>query len=434
MTPKKASILEFAMVYLVFVVYFYCTDFRWVGEESPFLLMLLQKTAKVFAVLLPFLFFIRTPSRFMKLLWEQKALLVLTGYLMISIFWANDSFIATKEVCLFWIALLFSVYLVSNFSESQILFLIIGANLLGVVSSLAMWLLFPQEAWISNTKGISGDIILGLRGSYVHKNHLGFAMNLSILSVLCLWSKRQISVFLVAPLLAIFGCLLYLSRSATNYVALILILTISAASFFLFRMSLHRARRFLLGLVIGGLVLAGFGLKNRSSLAAFLNRGSSLSGRTLIWQQAFENIKMRPWVGYGFNSFWPQKGNLSRFPEAEKMWRKLGWNPPTAHNGYLDLILGLGVVGFLLMLFAFLGFFKKICTECITPNYSRPFPMFFLNYLLVFLFINIFESLLLNTRYIYLILFLAAFYSVSEKGSSKKIPMTLFFPSSKEEM
>ena len=51
-----------------------------------------------------------------------------------------------------------------------------------------------------------------------------------------------------------------------------------------------------------------------------------------------------PFLGSGFSSFWLDSGRVM------EVWQRVGWTPTTAHNGYLDILLELGIVGLGLLL------------------------------------------------------------------------------------
>lgn len=65
---------------------------------------------------------------------------------------------------------------------------------------------------------------------------------------------------------------------------------------------------------------------------------STFEGRTDIWQEARAYIRARPWLGYGYDSFWSPK-------RIEEISESLGWTVPNAHSDYLDVLLGLGGIG-----------------------------------------------------------------------------------------
>jgi O-antigen ligase len=76
-------------------------------------------------------------------------------------------------------------------------------------------------------------------------------------------------------------------------------------------------------------------------IAGALTGDPTLTGRTVIWQFALEKISEHPWLGYGFGSFWRVGTGVPSVDEAPGFVAKM----PHAHNGYIDILLQIGVVG-----------------------------------------------------------------------------------------
>lgn len=70
----------------------------------------------------------------------------------------------------------------------------------------------------------------------------------------------------------------------------------------------------------------------------------NFSGRVPLWQVCMEYVEKRPGAGYGFDSFWSPE-HISDISAEE------GWTVPIAHNGYIELMLSLGVIGLTLYLY-----------------------------------------------------------------------------------
>ncbi|MBL8565389.1 MAG: O-antigen ligase family protein [Hyphomicrobiaceae bacterium] len=72
---------------------------------------------------------------------------------------------------------------------------------------------------------------------------------------------------------------------------------------------------------------------------------STFTGRRWIWIFANEQIAERPFLGWGYQSFWLVG------PDAPSVVKAPGWvkTMPNAHNGYLDTILEMGYLGFFLL-------------------------------------------------------------------------------------
>jgi exopolysaccharide production protein ExoQ len=76
------------------------------------------------------------------------------------------------------------------------------------------------------------------------------------------------------------------------------------------------------------------------TIATMLGKDSSLTGRVDLWLLLPSYIAQRPWLGHGFAAFWVQD-SLNVF----QIWTAVGWEPPHAHDGWLDVMLELGVAG-----------------------------------------------------------------------------------------
>jgi O-antigen ligase len=92
-------------------------------------------------------------------------------------------------------------------------------------------------------------------------------------------------------------------------------------------------------------IVAGFSI-NRLSYALYGD--PTFSGRTYIWDFANSMIRRNPVLGWGYQSFWLVG------PDAPSVVEAPGWvrGMPHAHNGYLDVMIETGFVGFAL----FFGF------------------------------------------------------------------------------
>jgi len=76
-----------------------------------------------------------------------------------------------------------------------------------------------------------------------------------------------------------------------------------------------------------------------ASLAA-VGRDSGLTGRVQLWSSCWDAVVHRPLFGYGYGAFWHGWSSPST-----QVYLDNPWGPPNAHNGPLDLALGIGVVG-----------------------------------------------------------------------------------------
>jgi len=75
-----------------------------------------------------------------------------------------------------------------------------------------------------------------------------------------------------------------------------------------------------------------------------LGRDSTLTGRTPLWEAILEAVRQHPVLGAGYDGFWVA-GNT----QAEYLIESVGWDAYHAHNGYLEVLNTVGIVGAFLL-------------------------------------------------------------------------------------
>jgi O-antigen ligase len=71
-----------------------------------------------------------------------------------------------------------------------------------------------------------------------------------------------------------------------------------------------------------------------------IGKDPSLTGRTDIWAAVLRRVQERPILGYGYGAFWLDPWGPAWFVREE-----VKWAVPHAHNGWLELLAEIGVVG-----------------------------------------------------------------------------------------
>jgi exopolysaccharide production protein ExoQ len=192
-------------------------------------------------------------------------------------------------------------------------------------------------------------------GVTTNKNELGLIV--FVISLGVLWNLRSLFIHKDEPhrgrrlvaqftLLAFGVALLQMAHSATSVTCFLLGAGLMfATSLQFFRSRPGRVLALSLGVVlVGGLALL-FG--GGAAISQSLGRGGGLSGRTDIWAASL-SAAGNPIIGTGFESFW--NANASKVNYNLQL---LGFmdlhNLNSAHNGYLQLYLDLGLVGVVLL-------------------------------------------------------------------------------------
>lgn len=80
-----------------------------------------------------------------------------------------------------------------------------------------------------------------------------------------------------------------------------------------------------------------------------LGKDLTLTGRTEFWPQLIAAANQRPWFGYGLEGFFQQDLLGDKTP-AYFVYTPNGFQPKTAHNGPIAVLLSFGYPGLILLL------------------------------------------------------------------------------------
>lgn len=151
-------------------------------------------------------------------------------------------------------------------------------------------------------------------------------------------------VFIAMAALVVNGTALLLTASRGGIFATILGAAAFLASLIIYkRERVRRAVVFAGVIAIGGVMLLSF--SGRELLVRLNQTGDDLSGRGVVWELTRDAIAERPWLGTG----------LGTFADVSVRVRDTGLSPRArpfarAHNGYLEMLLEGGIIGFALIL------------------------------------------------------------------------------------
>ena len=207
------------------------------------------------------------------------------------------------------------------------------------------------------------------RGIHAQKNVLGLVGAISILAGI--WIRTtgaSLSKYWNTAYLLGWFSLLMISQSKTS---LGLILLAPAIALGLRRLG----RNFGVGvgiplLVIFGLAYSVFaitfisGIDVGHDISNWIHR-IGFTGRDGIWNFLIARFLERPWLGYGYGGFWDIGANAPNVRYGIGFITQIN----QAHNGYLDLLLALGVLGFATYLYVVIGFVTRLsAAERVSQN------------------------------------------------------------------
>jgi exopolysaccharide production protein ExoQ len=190
-------------------------------------------------------------------------------------------------------------------------------------------------------------------GLFTQKNGLGSLAAIALILWLHAWLSKERPWWMASFGFAVSAICLIYSRSSTSIMnaafacALMLMLMRPPAS-------LRRYLKYLIVLFVVALLVYSLAVLNLipgssallSPITMITGKDQTFSGRTAIWAIVNEHIAQRPLLGSGYGAYWVL---LPGSPSME-MKRRLYFYPTEGHNGYLDIINDLGIVGALCLL------------------------------------------------------------------------------------
>ena len=224
-------------------------------------------------------------------------------------------------------------------------------------------------------------------GITVHKNALGSLMVVST----ALWylhyskSAKTYKERLIALGFTLFSFYLVRASSSGGCLVNILMLIVVVSSLsFLSRLKFQWAFTCIVGFTVLGIISSVYIIDNLESIVVEgLGKDLTLTGRTEFWPQLIEAANQRPWFGYGFEGFFHQDKLGDKTP-AFFIYTASGFNPKTAHNGAISILLSFGYPGLLLLLLSlFTNLLLAVRQLSCTPLAESGIPIIYMVYIIL---------------------------------------------------
>lgn len=280
--------------------------------------------------------------------WRQQPLLI--GFIIFSIastFWSNTWTVTLHRSLVFTFATTAAVYWGVRYSINKFMRALVGLGAAILVASYILIFVSPVLGTDLNPP-YNG----AWRGIFWHKNQLGNILPIfTLVSMIRFFSSdvhNGASDRMNAALLYVFSLIaIFFANSASGYVLVLLIhLAFGAAFLWLNIRHLLRPIHYIITLVVVFVGVFGV-LLNLDFVFGLLNRESTFTGRVPMWAILFRDVfPQRPWFGQGFGTTWADLGFRIQMRDLA------GWGYPVmiGDNGFLDILLNLGVVGLVLFL------------------------------------------------------------------------------------
>jgi len=201
------------------------------------------------------------------------------------------------------------------------------------------------------------------RGMEVQKNWLAQNSLYCLLSSIVFFSfdKPRYAKLYDSVLILISVLIIYKAHSSTNLIAVVIIvfmgIVFQIESIFN-NLGIGRSilgLMFLFILTFSGIFLI-FSSEIFGLIPGYFGKDTTLSGRVDIWDFVWNDIEKQLFLGYGFATYWIM--GSSRIEIFASYFE--GFVVNSAHNGYLEIILQLGVVGFIFFLFPIIAYVYRM--------------------------------------------------------------------------
>jgi O-antigen ligase len=206
-----------------------------------------------------------------------------------------------------------------------------------IVVTAASLLLWPSTtARHYDPTGETPDLP-GWHGTFDHKNIMAPALIFALVTIGLFEPRRIVKV----PAAVVIGVLLVGSQSATGMSGAI----VAFAGWLWVRRFQRQEGRFSGAFVVLSAILLVLAVVitvfSLPLLTELYGKDLTFTGRTQIWSAAWWGAQERPWQGFGYGGVWYKPTEYPTFD----LNQRIGFPAFHAHNGPLDLLLNLGIVG-----------------------------------------------------------------------------------------
>lgn len=266
--------------------------------------------------------------------WLGAALsLMLVAFAFLSTRWSIAPDITSRRALALLFTTLFGLYIAARYGWRALVELLAATFFVLAVGSVIAALLFPDF-------GVHRDIHPGAwKGLWYQKNQMGAIMAKGALACLCAAVMVPQRRLFWSGGVALCSVLVIATTSTTSLLALLIVFA-GAAFLAMVRRGGPLAVLAVWGAVVGVGALVGLYFVAPDLLFDLVGKDATLTGRTDIWASLLRRVQERPWQGYGYAAFWQDPMGPAWYIRNE-----IEWEAPTAHNGWLDLLVQLGWIG-----------------------------------------------------------------------------------------
>ncbi len=280
-------------------------------------------------------------------LFQQPFLGLYLGLIAFSIFWSENPIVTAKATFGLIFFSMFAVHFARKFKWQELTKIFRWNAIFIAIFSIFSAKLVPSIGLCDK----------GWCGGFGHPIDLGYLMSIGF----ALWILQALSNPRYRIRSICLSALCFIVMQFTNSAGALLVfatltILVLTTSFFK-RLNFTQAFIFFLFLLSSLGTVSIWLISNLENFLLLFEKDVTLSGRIPLWTILLQTkIQERLWFGFGYNAFWQRwRGNDS--PAAGVVNAVVGngrdW-VAHAHNGYLDIVLNIGLVGLVIFMVLFL--------------------------------------------------------------------------------
>ena len=343
------------------------------AETSP-----TQLAAKCGGLLLMLLLMSTRVKELLSICREARFLLVLPAIAFASVAWSQSPGHTAAQAAALGMTTVFAVFLYVRFRGDQLICFLAGVAALALLACVFTVVFFPRI-------GIDSLQQDSWRGVFSQRNNCAvhcvcfFVIGLHYRARHLSGHVLRVTVLLLALLFIV------MSGSRTGWLLTAFTFGVTYGLRFIQRLERRSRLLFLMTLTIPAGLAILLAAAHFNEFLGVIGKDPTMSQRTIIWQAVLAPIAKHPVVGYGYSAFW-----LGLVGESANTILITGWAEYQAQNGYLDVMLQLGLLGFVPLIWM-LGRGLTQASRVLNPESTAAVRMAAV-LLLVLLVVNVGES------------------------------------------
>jgi exopolysaccharide production protein ExoQ len=329
---------------------------------------------------------------------KEKVFTAFLIWCFITIIWSDFKFVSFKR--------LFQIITITMVSTTALFYIDSDSRLIKYFKAILYPYLIISLISVFIIPGALDHSFGSWRGLASSKNHLGQISLISImLCFIALRTDKTLKNKLIS-LLMLFISITLLAGTRSTTSLLVFIFLLSVATLLMIE---KQFKQLGVGYTFSFVVISAFlvilisvALNAPNYISAVPNafgKDMTFTGRITLWQEMLLEISQHPIIGTGFQSFWV----MSNY-KLMNLYEKFVWLPLQAHNGYLDILNEVGVIGLTLVILMVIFYFTNL------HKLRNQLPWFL--FIITVLIINFQETTLFRTGHISGMFFIFAYLTL----------------------